>query len=159
MEIRKGSSGFGHLPCGGDGGGFPCMAAPSVAEERKSPGEEKEARGRRKERRKGADRWGRSIAREKGRGRATWVASWAACVAGRRGKEAAGPSEQAARCSCGQAAGTGQREEEGEKGRASWARRCLSLFFSNQMFIKFYFSPFSFLSQIQISFEYKIQIF
>ena len=51
--IRKGSSGFGHLPCGGDGGGFPCMAAPSVAEERKSPGEEKEARGRRKERRKG----------------------------------------------------------------------------------------------------------
>ena len=87
------------------------------------------------------------------------VASWAACVAGQRGKEAAGPSEQAARCSRGQAAGTGQREEEGEKGQASWARRCLSLFFSNQMFIKFYFSPFSFLSQIQISFEYKFQIF
>jgi len=47
------------------------------------------------------------------------VASWAAWGAGQRGKETAGPSEQAARCSRGQAAGTGQREEEGEKGRAS----------------------------------------
>ena len=64
------------------------------------------------------------------------VASWAACGAGRRGKETAGLSEQAA--------GTGQREEEGEEGRASWARRCLSPFFSNQMFIKFYFLHFHF---------------
>ena len=88
-----------------------------------------------------------------------WVASWAACVAGRRGKEAAGPSDQAARCSRGQAAGTGQREEEGEEGRASWARRCLSpLFFKSNVY-QILFSPFSFLSQIQISFEYKFQIF
>ena len=34
-------------------------------------------------------------------------------------ERSSGPSEQAARCSRGQAAGTGQREEEGEKGRAS----------------------------------------
>jgi len=33
---------------------------------------------------------------------------------------------------------------EGEEGRASWARRCLSPFFSNQMFIKFYFLHFHF---------------
>ena len=78
-------------------------------------------------------------------GARTRVASWAACSAGRCGKETAGPSEQAARCSRGQAAGIGQREEEGEKGRASWARRCLSpFFFSNQMFIKFYFLHFHF---------------
>ena len=122
---------------------------------------------------KGADRWGRSAAREKERGRAMrWLRvmkakrwaelagawpraagkaeqagapNWATRGAGRCGKGAAGPSEQAAQCSCGQAAETGQREEEGEEGRASWARRCLSpFFFSNQMFIKFYFLHFHF---------------
>ena len=114
----------------------------------------------------------RRTARERERGRATWwlwvmkaerwaelagawpcaagkaeqagAPNWATHGVGRCGKGAAGPSEQAAQCSCGQAAETGQREEEGEEGRASWARRCLSLFFSNQMFIKFYFLHFHF---------------
>ena len=58
-----------------------------------------------------------------------WVASWAACVAGRRGKEAAGPSEQAARCSHGQAAGTGQREEEGKRAGLAGPEGVFLLFF------------------------------
>jgi len=125
-----------------------------VTGERKAPavknGKLRKKKGKKK---KGADRWGQCAV--KGRERtaagarvvkAERAKCWAGprAVAGRCGKGAAGPSEQAARCSRGQAAGTGQREEEGEEGRASWARRCLSPFFSNQMFIKFYFLHFHF---------------
>ena len=60
------------------------------------------------------------------------VASWATCVAGRRGNQAAGPSE------------AGQREEEGEKGRLAGPEGVFLPFFSNQMFIKFYFLHFHF---------------
>ena len=72
---------------------------------------------------KGADRWGRSAAREKGRGRASRVASWAACAAGRRGKEAAAqasrPRGAVAGRPPGQAAKVGQRGKK--KRKRGWA--------------------------------------
>ena len=141
-------------------------------------GQKKEARGRRKERGKGADRWGRSAAREKGRGRATRVkpsrpqrravarsgpqrsSSWAAesvralrWPAGPRALRAGAGIKQ--RAQARQASG----RRRGKRAGLAGPEGDFLLFFSNQMFIKFYFSPFSFLSQIQISFEYKFQIF
>ena len=71
------------------------------------------------------------------------VASWAAWGAGQRGKETAGPSEQAARCSRGQAAGTGRRsrparEKEKEKGLGwfGWAKMEEDEFFNVKSFSK-----------------------
>jgi len=59
---------------------------------------------------------------------------------------AGGPANRAARGShrVGRARQGRPGKGEGEEGRASWARRCLSPFFSNQMFIKFYFLHFHF---------------
>ena len=109
-------------------------------------GQKKEARGRRKERGKGADRWGRSAAREKERGRATRVkpsrpqrravarsgpqrsSSWAAesvrargWPAGPRGVRASAGKKQRAQASRprGAVAGRppGQAAEAGQRGK------------------------------------------
>ena len=66
-----------------------------------------------------AGAWPRAV----GKAEQAGAPNWATCGAGRCGKGAAGPSKQAARCSCGKAAGTGRRsrpawEKEKEKGLA-----------------------------------------
>ena len=69
--------------------------------------------------------------------------NWATRGAGRCGKGATGPSEQAAWCSCGQAAGTGRRsrparEKEKEKGLGwfGWAKMEEDEFFKVKSFSK-----------------------
>jgi len=128
-----------------------------VTGERKAPavknGKLRKKKGKKK---KGADRWGQCAV--KGRERtaagarvvkAERAKCWAGprAVAGRCGKGAAGPSEQAtewaARCSCGQAVGTGRqsrpaREREKEKGLGwfGWAKMEEDEFFNVKSFSK-----------------------
>ena len=70
------------------------MAAPSAAEERKTPGEKERKLGEEERKEgKGADRWGRSAAREKERGRAT---RWLRVMKAERWAELAGAWPRAA---------------------------------------------------------------
>ena len=68
MEKGRGAGGIGLLPCVGDGGRLPCMAAPSAgAEEGRCAGEKKGKKGR------DADTRGQCAVREESVQR--WLAS------------------------------------------------------------------------------------
>ena len=86
-----------------------------------------------------AGAWPRAV----GKAEQARAPNWATCGAGRCGKGAAGPSKQAARCSCGKAAGTGRRsrparEEEKEKGLGwfGWGKMEEDEFFKVKSFSK-----------------------
>ena len=89
------------------------------------------------------------------------VASWAACVAGRRGKEAAAQASRPRGSATEWAAPGRAGRERGREKKAGLAgpEGDFLLFFFKSNVYQILFSPFSFLSQIQISFEYKFQIF
>ena len=87
------------------------------------------------------------------------VASWAACVAGRCGKEQRAQASRPRGAVAGRPLGQASGRRRGKRAGLAGPEGVFLPFFFKSNVYQILFSPFSFLSQIQISFEYKFQIF